>query len=724
MIILKQMYVFMFQPLCSSKMRNMITVYLFLLIRLSQILFVPFMKKYLVFFIVLTGLLSAATGSFAQQKPENKPDWRKLHYLSEEEMYEPVLTGINFTETPPPPGPVRMVAEFEPMQGVLIRNPLGIPYNLIAEMSEDVEVITRVTSQSMADQVLATYAANGVNTDNCSFLITPFHNSDSYWTRDYGPWFVFDGNKEPGICDFPYNRNRPQDNMVPEYIANMLDINLFGMNLTHTGGNMMVDGLGIAASTDLLYEENTNLTQAQIHQKAEDYLGITRYDVTIDPLDDYIKHIDCWGKYLAPDKILIGRVPISDYRFSMFETIANFFATTPSSYGYPYKVYRVFTPGTFPYTPYTNSLILNNKVFVPLTGSQHDAQAIQVYQQAMPGYEIIGINYNGWYNTDALHCRTIGIADLEMLFVDHRPLYGTVDWSDSLEIQATIVPYSGENLISDSLLLHFSINGSDYEQSPLFYQSGDNYQGWINNFAAGDTVRYFLSAADESNRSVMLPYMGSLDPFSFIVGQGPEEPVILVPDTLYYITELTHSFKIFNVSDADIQIQTIEPSIPGYVVLPSLPEFPYNLSPTDSLEVIVELNIPVTLDISDFITNYVWVMTDAGDYIETIMIDPDLVSTIERSNSDIWVGVYPNPSVSEVTFEIEGLTNKKFRLEVFDVQGKLINVLYEGFATGDRQSMVWDFSTSDGKIVPDGLYIYRLSGKDTIVTGRLLRLQL
>jgi len=681
------------------------------------------MKNCSLLFVLMAGLLLQTPELFSQQKPEKKPDWRKLHYLSEQEMYEPVITGINFTETPPPPGPVRMVAEFEPMQGVLIRNPLGIPYNLIAEMSEDVEVITRVTTQSMADQVLAAYAANGVNTSNCSFLITPFHNTDSYWTRDYGPWFVFDGNKEPGICDFPYNRNRPQDNLVPEYMAEMLNINLFGMNLTHTGGNMMVDGLGIAASTDLLYEENTNLTQGQIHQKAKDYLGIERYDVTIDPLDDYIKHIDCWGKYLAPDKVLIGRVPISDYRFSMFESIANFFASTPSSYGYPYKVYRVFTPGTFPYTPYTNSLILNNKVFVPLTGSQHDAQAIQVYQQAMPGYEIIGINYNGWYNTDALHCRTIGVADLGMLFVDHRPLYGTVDWSDSLSIQASIVPYSGEDLIADSLLLHFSINGSSFEQAQLVHQAGDNYAAWISGYAAGDTVRYYLSAADESERGIRHPYMGSLDAHRFIVGQGPEEPIQLVPDTLYFITDLTKNFKIFNVSDTDIQIQDIHPYVPSYIYLPVLPEFPYTLSPADSLEVVVEINIPVTLDVNDFITNYVWVSTDAGDYIETIMIDPDLVSSIEQSTHGLKVGAWPNPSASNVTFEITGLSQKKFRLEVFDVHGKLIKVLHEGIASGDHHTVDWDFSASGGNNVPDGLYIYRLSGENTIVTGRLLRLQ-
>lgn len=40
----------------------------------------------------------------------------------------------------------------------------------------------------------------------------------------------------------------------------------------------------------------------------------------------------------------------------------------------------------------------------------------------MPGYTIVGVKsgMQGWENTDALHCRTRGVMDFEMLFVDHR----------------------------------------------------------------------------------------------------------------------------------------------------------------------------------------------------------------------------------------------------------------------------------------------------------------
>lgn len=318
-------------------------------------------------FFISTFILIYTASVFAQE--ERKPDWRKLHYLSEEEMYMPIEHAVNFIETTPPEGGGRMVAEFEPMQAVLIRYPFGIPMSVIIEMAKDLHVITIVSNDYQQTSVLDQYTNNGVNIANCSFLIAA---NDSYWVRDYGPWFVFDGNKQPGIVDFIYDRNRPYDNLIPEKIAPHLGVDLYGMCLTHTGGNMMVDGRGMAASTDLVYEENTNLTTDQVLEKVNDYLGVTRYDVTIDPPGDYIKHIDCWGKYLAPDKILIAEVPQTHSRYQHYETVANYFANINCSYGYPYKVYRVFEPNPnsdYVITPYTNSIILNHKVLVPVSGT-------------------------------------------------------------------------------------------------------------------------------------------------------------------------------------------------------------------------------------------------------------------------------------------------------------------------------------------------------------------
>ena len=60
------------------------------------------------------------------------------HYFSEEELINKSLIYSMSRDTDPPLSPVRNIAEFEPMQGVLIRYPFGISTSMIQEMAEDV----------------------------------------------------------------------------------------------------------------------------------------------------------------------------------------------------------------------------------------------------------------------------------------------------------------------------------------------------------------------------------------------------------------------------------------------------------------------------------------------------------------------------------------------------------------------------------------------------------
>ncbi|HMM11071.1 MAG TPA: agmatine deiminase family protein [Bacteroidales bacterium] len=650
--------------------------------------------------------------TIAQAPIAGQRNFQALHYLSQEEMDMPVTTNINFVETPPPVGPVRMVAEFEPAQGVLIRYPFGIPYSLIREMAAGTQVITLVANQSQANTVLGLYQQNNVNTLNCSFLIAP---TNSYWTRDYGPWFVFDGNNQPGIVDFPYNRPRPDDNNVPPVVANYMGINLFGMNVKHTGGNMMADGLGIGASTDLVWEENTNLTQAQIRQKYLDYLGISRYDVLPDPLGDYIKHIDCWGKYLAPDKVLIGMVPTSDPRYNAFEAVANFFATTPSSWGYPYKVYRVMTPGGNLITPYTNSLILNNKVFVPTAGNQYDAQAIQVYQQAMPGYQIIPIQYNNWANTDALHCRTHEIADKGMLFVDHRPRYGTLPWQDSVAIAARIVPYSGQSVIPDSLYIRYTINNTGSYTALLRPGIGDMYTGYIKNYSSFDTIRYYLSAADASGRRIKHPYMGALDPHQFVMSEQLFAHLLIEPDTLIWDQfEPYKTVKIINRTGANVQVTSVVNNF-TFTFLEG-PVAPVMLAHHDSLLINVHLNVPVSsANPPGYYTGTIDINSTNGNYQVTIKVNQDLLQSTD-SRSIAAVRAYPNPFSHAVNFALIGFTESA-QIQVFDLRGQ---VVHQAEILNPTAGSTYQWHPAKSAL-PAGVYMYRISSSQGVFTGRIVR---
>ena len=557
-------------------------------------------------------LLMAAT---MQAQDNKKPDWMRWHYLSEEEMYN-TSRGVNFVETDPPTGEPRFVAEFEPMQGVMIRYPLGIPTSLVAQLADNCQVYC-IVSTSYQSQAQNTFQNAGVNMDNVTFVNA---QSDSYWVRDYGPWYIFE-DRNPAIVDNIYNRPRPNDDNMSGVFANFWNIPMYGMNLQHTGGNMMEDGRGHGVSDDLVLTENNN-NEANVRNKMRDYLGIDPYHITIDPQGDYIAHVDCWGKYLAPDKILIAQLPQSNPRYTYYEQVAEYFATTNCCWGYPYHVYRVQEPGGYTLAPYTNSLILNKTVYVPMgTNSNYNNDALAVYQEAMPGYTIIGVNGGsaGWENTDALHCRTRGVMDFDMLFVDHRNvLHGEQAWEDSIAVVSKFIAYSGEPLKTDSLLVYYSIDGGTYQVAHMTATGNpDEYVGYIKGYQGESEIDYYVFGADESGHRYTQPVFADLDPHHFTMeAHEPSGELIITPDTLWF-EEMgdTRQFVINNETADPVTIHDVTGTLALYIEELDLP---CTLQTGQTLTVTVRLQNPPGKD--DYNAYDIQVMTTMGVHHVTAMV--------------------------------------------------------------------------------------------------------
>ncbi len=407
-----------------------------------------------------------------------------------------------------PPENPRQPAEFEPMDGVFIRYPSGISYSLIAEISEDVEIVTIVLDEWEQQEAIEIYEQNNVNLENVEFLIAP---TDGYWTRDYAPLFVFT-DKGQELIDFSYNKNRPRDNNIPLFYAEAENLPIHKVPMAYTGGNLMTDGYGFAVSTDLIIDNNQGIPVSRISQLLEDYLGITNPHYVPDANGEYIRHIDCWAKLLSPDTILIREVPPEHLRYTSLESAADYFKAQTSSYGTPFHVLRVYTPND---ESYVNSLILNSKVFVPLEGTEWDDEAIQTYQEAMPGYEIIGVGApegEEWLSTDSLHCRVNGIPDSEMLYIKHIPI------QEGWEVDAEIIPYSGEELILNSTVVFYRVGEGEWEQVQLLPADVNEYTASIPEQSEGTIIYYYIHAEDASGRSENHPYIGKADPHVLVIG--------------------------------------------------------------------------------------------------------------------------------------------------------------------------------------------------------------
>ncbi|MGB7060916.1 MAG: agmatine deiminase family protein [Candidatus Zixiibacteriota bacterium] len=473
--------------------------------------------------------------------------------LTPEEMTRLDEIGIGHRTTAPPVGPARNPAEWEPMTGAIIRWPLGIPVSLIAEMSEDIEIYTIVANSSEQLSATATYQSGGVNMANAFFIMAP---TNSIWTRDYGPWFIFDGAGNYGIVDHVYNRPRPQDDLIPGVIGTEWGVPVYGMDLTTTGGNHMSDGLRTSMSTRLVYDENPSMTQREVDAMMKDYLG-NDYTVLEYIESGGIHHIDCWAKFLDPTTILIKDVSPGHPSYDPLNARADFLATQTSAWGEPYTVVRVYCPYG---TAYTNSIILNDKVFVPIFSSSWDDSALQVYQQAMPGYEVLGF-YGSWYDNDAIHCRIMGVTDRYMLFIDHIPLFDTEVYDHDYLVSVEIKDHSNTGLVPESLLVYYSIDSSAFDTVHLQTTSEpDSFYVCIPAQPPGTEIAYYIKAADNSGRVVTHPFIGAPGAHVFNVTGENAPPQIVSPDSFACATYETLSYypEIYDPDDSVHQITYLD----------------------------------------------------------------------------------------------------------------------------------------------------------------------
>ncbi len=459
-----------------------------------------------------------------------------------------------------PAQPVRMCAEWEPAFGTLIRWPLGIPSALVVELAADDSLYVLVETSGQENYARSTFESWGVNLDHVRFIRA---NTYSHWTRDWGPHSVFDGSGTYGIADpyfdgYPWvsgchidgdvpaqavaqpvaqtaarmtpsragTRGWEEDDAVNGVLAAELGCLLHEMPAYCTGGNIMVDGHGIAFSTRRMADENAPLwSEEEFRGLAQDYLGIHSYRFLDDPEIHGIQHIDCYAKLLDEETVLVKEVPAWHPEYACVERLVDQISAQANCYGRPYTIVRVFCDSYSgnAVAGYTNSLILNTKVLVPLFGIASDDDALQTFADAMPGYEVIGFPYGSWYYYDALHCRTMGIFDRHMLRIWHRRLDAEVPWAPVIPIEALIDDRSEAGLLSAELSVYWRVQGeASWNRVALAATAGaDSFRAEIPSPAAGTNLEYYLAAADLSGRAETLPRSAPAGFYSFTLVADP-----------------------------------------------------------------------------------------------------------------------------------------------------------------------------------------------------------
>ena len=323
--------------------------------------------------------------------------------------------------------PVRSIAEFEPVDELVITwpkwyslqidGPKQEPYmiDLIKAAEDSVKVSINVDNSLIKTEIISKLKKKGIPLENITFSLI---RTNSMWCRDYGPFFI-EKNGEISIVDFNYFglTYRPIDNLFPTFfgIKNKINYN-FNANffLCLSGGNYMTDGHGRAMICEKpLHELNKNrfLTNDEIKNRLKSFLGLNEVYIFKSQNDDGTGHIDMFSKLLDEHTVLVGAWNPLDVDYQILEGNAINF----SKLGF--KVIRIPMlrdpkPENKTIWSYTNSLIINGThkkvVLVPQYNVPEDSVAISIYQQAMPEYEIRGIDCRTIIPCyGAIHCTTI-----------------------------------------------------------------------------------------------------------------------------------------------------------------------------------------------------------------------------------------------------------------------------------------------------------------------------
>jgi hypothetical protein len=83
----------------------------------------------------------------------------------------------------------------------------------------------------------------------------------------------------------------------------------------------------------------------------------------------------------------------------------------------------------------------------------------------------------------------------------------------------------------------------------------------------------------------------------------------------------------------------------------------------------------------------------------------------------------PNPASDVTAFTLVLTTSARVRMEVFDLTGRTVTLLFDGTMSEGRHTLSWDGRDSDGRAVPAGVYLVRTTSESDEVTQRVVRLR-
>ena len=366
-----------------------------------------------VMMVVLAAGTSISGASAAELYPEGSAIPRNLTAAEAAVVAEvPIAVPARSRATAPPAGPVTAIAEYEPMEAIILAWECPTSWkNILRDMAVaittqgDADVWVYCDTSGEANSVRNTLISAGADG---SRVFTPIKTTDTIWIRDYGPQYIREGGVRAAV-DHTYNRPRPSDNSTPFDYASERGHLYYDMPLVHGGGNYHNDLSGNGHATVLIEDENPALTGQEIIDIWQEYWGlVTTLEDALPQSVDSTQHIDMWMQLCSEDQIVISDWPAQSGTIQ--DQVCDAAAADFASRGFTVTRVPARTVFGTHYT-YTTVVICNDIVLVPTytnstsNNAGYNQQALAAWASVFPDKTIVDINCQGIVTAaGVMHC--------------------------------------------------------------------------------------------------------------------------------------------------------------------------------------------------------------------------------------------------------------------------------------------------------------------------------
>jgi agmatine deiminase len=323
-----------------------------------------------------------------------------------------------------PTAPVgfRLPGEFEPHRSLLLGTSFlasdapQVFSDIVRSTRESTRVVALVNDSDDLHAAQNALIAAGLPAD-CVHFIPVEHNT--MWVRDYAPLVLVSADDQVVLIDSAYDEaNRPADDLVPNVLAEQLNLPLLSTALKIDGGNLLSNGEGIVVATTSLIQCNVDLgwSKREIYERL---LGLfnAKEVVFVEPLaGEPTTHIDMFATFVSANTIVVGTYGDEDEEnATILDRNAQLLSQVQTSSG-PLRVVRMPMPrhDDGVWRTHTNVVFANQVLLVPVYpehDDRHTKKVLSSYRELLPTRHIVGINAEKISESGgSLHCITMNLG--------------------------------------------------------------------------------------------------------------------------------------------------------------------------------------------------------------------------------------------------------------------------------------------------------------------------